>query len=213
MENLPYFFGGALITLGISVAAWFFGLPLSLGIAIARVNHIPLLAPVFAVYVSFLRSLPLPLLVMLFYFGLPVTGLNLDPLVAGVMALALNTSAFNSEIWRSAMLNFPVEQLDAAKAVGMTSMQAFWRITLPQIWRASIPNFTNEATLLIKASPAIGIIGIDDLTRRAGKLAASNYEPLSTIAIGIGMYILVLVSVSLLSRVITLRLHQTYELV
>jgi len=213
MENIPYFLGGALTTFSFTCCAWVLGMPLSLGIAIARVNRIPILAPILGVYVSFLRSLPLPLLVMLFYFGLPVTGINLDPLVAGVIALALNTSTFNSEIWRSAMLNFPIEQLDAAKAVGMTSMQAFWRITLPQIWRASIPDLTNEATLLIKASPAIGIIGIDDLTRRASKLAASNYEPLSTIAIGMGMYILVLVAVSLFSRLLTLRLHQSYELV
>ena len=189
------------------------GIPLSLGIAIVRVRRIAVLSPFLAVYVSFIRSLPLPLLVMFFYFGLPILGINLDPFVAGIIALALNTSTFSSEIWRAAILNFPHEQLDAAKSVGMTTKQAFWRIAFPQIWRESIPTLTNEMTLLVKASPAIGIIGIDDLTRRAGKLAASNYEPLPTIATGMLIYVIVLLAVSLTSRVMEQHFQRKYQLV
>jgi polar amino acid transport system permease protein len=200
VENLSYFAIGALVTLLVSLSGWLIGIPLSLLIAIVRVRRVRVLAPLFSLYVSFLRGIPLPLLIMLFYFGLPVAGINLNPFVAGIIALALNTSSFNSEIWRAAMLNFPLEQLDAAKSVGMTEKKAFWRIIFPQIWRSNLPNFTNEVTLLIKASPAIGIIGIDDLTRRAGKLAASNYEPLSTIAIGMAMYVVILMAISLTSR-------------
>jgi polar amino acid transport system permease protein len=200
VENLPYFATGALVTLLVSLSGLLIGIPLSLLIAIIRVRRVRIIAPLFSLYVSFLRGIPLPLLIMLFYFGLPVAGIDLNPFVAGIIALALNTSSFNSEIWRAAILNFPLEQLDAAKSVGMTEKQAFWRIIFPQIWRSNLPNFTNEVTLLIKASPAIGIIGIDDLTRRAGKLAASNYEPLSTIAIGMAMYIVILMAISLTSR-------------
>ncbi len=202
-----------MITFLVSITAWMIGIPLSLCIAIARVKRIPVITPVLAVYVSFIRSLPLPLLVMFFYFGLPATGINLDPFIAGIIALALNTSTFSSEIWRAAILNFPPEQLDAAKSVGMKANQAFWRITFPQIWRESIPTLTNEMTLLVKASPAIGIIGVDDLTRRAGKLAASNYEPLTTIATGMMIYMLVLLAISLTSRIIEQHFQRKYELV
>jgi polar amino acid transport system permease protein len=200
VENLSYFATGALVTLLVSLSGLLIGLPVSLLIAIVRVRRVRIIAPLFSLYVSFLRGIPLPLLIMLFYFGLPVAGIDLNPFVAGIIALALNTSSFNSEIWRAAILNFPLEQLDAAKSVGMTEKKAFWRIIFPQIWRSNLPNFTNEVTLLIKASPAIGIIGIDDLTRRAGKLAASNYEPLSTIAIGMAMYVVILMAISLTSR-------------
>lgn len=213
LENLQFFLGGAVITFLVSTAAWVIGVTLGLLIALARTKRLPGIAPLLALYVSFIRSLPLPLLVMLFYFGLPVAGIDLDPFVAGIIALALNSSTFNSEIWRSAILNFPPEQLDAARSIGMTAKQAFWRITFPQIWRESIPTLTNEMTFLVKASPAIGVIGIDDLTRRAGKLAASNYEPLPTIMTGMLMYALVLLAISLTSRMVDRHFQRKFELV
>jgi ABC-type amino acid transport system permease subunit len=60
----------------------------------------------------------------------------------------------------------------------MTRRVAFWRIVFPQIWRSSLPSLVNEMTLLIKASPAIAIIGVVDLTRKARQIAAVTYEPL-----------------------------------
>lgn len=212
MENFQYFWGGTLITVVVSAAAWAIGVPLGLLIAVLRVKRLIGIAPMLALYVSFIRSLPLPLLVMLFYFGLPVLDWNLNPLSAAVVALSLNTSAFNSEIWRAAIINFPAGQLEAAKSVGMVDQQTFWRIILPQLWRVSLPMLTSEMTLLVKASPAIGIIGIDDLTRRAGKLAASNYEPLPTMIVGIVLYAAVLSTLSLLSRSLEQRLQHNYEL-
>jgi His/Glu/Gln/Arg/opine family amino acid ABC transporter permease subunit len=213
LENFQYFLSGLLITVIVSATAWAIGSPLGLLIAMLRVKRLLGIAPMLALYVSFVRSLPLPLLVMLFYFGLPVLGWNLDPLPAAIAALALNTSAFNSEIWRAAILDFPIGQLEAAKSVGMVGQQTFWRIILPQLWRASLPMLTNEITLLVKASPAIGIIGIDDLTRRAGKVAASNYEPLPTIITGMVLYAVVLLTLSLVSRSLEQRLQHKYELI
>lgn len=213
MENFQYFWGGTLITVIVSAAAWAIGVPLGLLIAVLRVKRLIGIAPMLALYVSFIRSLPLPLLVMLFYFGLPVLNWNLNSLSAAIAALSLNTSAFNSEIWRAAIINFPTGQLEAAKSVGMVDQQAFWRIILPQVWRVSLPMLTSEMTLLVKASPAIGIIGIDDLTRRAGKLAASNYEPLPTMIVGIVLYAAVLSTLSLVSRSLEQRLQHKYELI
>jgi polar amino acid transport system permease protein len=209
VDNWQYIISGAIATFVVSLAGWIVGMPLSLAIALIRIRKVWAIAFLLTVYVSLLRSLPLPLLVLLLYFGLPAIGINLDPFVAGTISLALNTSSFNSEIWRGAILNFPSEQIDAAKSVGMTSKQAFWRIAFPQIWRANLPNFVSEATFLIKASPAIGIIGIDDLTRRAGKLAASNYEPLPTIAMAMAMYVAILLTISLISRPIALNSNQS----
>lgn len=211
VNDIQYFLNGALVTFLVTLAGWIVGIPISLAIALARIRRIWAIAPLLAVYVSLLRSLPLPLLILLLYFGLPATGITLDPFVAGIISLALNTSSFNSEIWRSAILNFPSEQLDAATSVGMTDKQAFWRIVFPQIWRTNLPNFINEITLLVKASPAIGIIGIDDLTRRASKLAASNYEPLPTIATGAIAYIVMLLAISLTSRPIERYFQHKYQ--
>src|SRR5207244_13490642 len=111
-------------------------------------------------------------------FVLHAVGCSDVPRPAGVTALALHTAALSAEIWRAAIMDFPRGQLEAALAMGMTGSVAFRRIVFPQIWRASLPALVNEMTLLIKASPAVAIIGVVDLTRKARQIAATTYEPL-----------------------------------
>ncbi|WP_319421817.1 amino acid ABC transporter permease [Pleurocapsa sp. FMAR1] len=213
MGNLEYLLYGLLVTCAASLVGVVIGIPLGLAIALCRVKRIPVLSPLLAVYVSFIRSLPLVLLVLWLYFGMPMLGIDLNAFVAGSIALALNHSAFISEIWRSSIMNFPVKQIEAAKAYGLTDNHAFVRIILPQVWRTSLPAIANEITFIIKASPAIGVIGIDDLTRRASKLAASNFQPLAMTAIAMLLYIIVLFAVTRLTRRLDYRLQQRYELV
>lgn len=213
MGNFEYLLYGLLVTCAASLVGVAIGIPLGLAIALCRVKRILVLSPILAVYVSFIRSLPLVLLVLWLYFGMPMLGIDLNAFVAGSIALALNHSAFISEIWRSSIMNFSVEQVEAAKAYGMTDNQAFVRIILPQVWRTSLPAIANEITFIIKASPAIGVIGIDDLTRRASKLAASNFQPLAMTAIAMLLYIIVLFAVTRLTRRIDYRMQRRYELV
>ncbi|HEY9647702.1 MAG TPA: amino acid ABC transporter permease, partial [Chroococcidiopsis sp.] len=213
VPELLLFLQSAVITCLVSVTGCAIGIPLGLAIAVGRVRKVVALSPALAVYVSFIRSLPLVLFVMLFYFGLPMLGVNLNPYVAGILALALNNAAFSSEIWRGAIVDFPIEQLDAARAFGMTKKQAFWRIMLPQVWRASVTPIISEITLLIKASPAIGIIGVNDLTRRASALAASNFEPLKMLLIATLLYMIVILAITQIGRRVEHRLHNQYELV
>lgn len=212
MENWVFLVQGALITLVVSLVGCAIGVPLGLAIALARIKRIWGLSPILSVYVSFIRSMPLILFVLLFYFGIPIFGINLNAYVAGVLALALNNSAYTSEIWRSAIANFPQEQIEAAKAFGMTSNQSFRRIVMPQIWRASLPVLTSEVTLIFKASPAIGIIGINDLTRRASKLAASNFQPIAMMLIATLLYIVILLLLTRFSRSLDRHFQSKYEL-
>jgi len=150
---------------------------LGLALAAGRTGQAPLIRSACALYSSFVRAVPVVTFVLLIYFGLPRLGLALNPLPAAILALVLNTAAFNCEIWRAAIRDFPSGQLEAARAFGMTRRVAFWRVVFPQIWRASLPSLVNEMTLLIKASPAIAIIGVVDLTRKARQIAAVTYEP------------------------------------
>lgn len=212
MGNLEYLFYGLLITCAASLVGVAIGIPLGLAVALGRVKRIPVFSPMLSVYVSFIRSLPLVLLVLWLYFGMPMLGINLNAFWAGSVALALNHSAFISEIWRASILNFSVEQIDAAKAYGLTENQTFARIILPQVWRTSLPAISNEITFIIKASPAVGVIGIDDLTRRASTLAASNFQPLAMTAIAMLLYIIILFAVTRLTRTVDYRMQQRYEL-
>jgi His/Glu/Gln/Arg/opine family amino acid ABC transporter permease subunit len=169
---------GAGTTVAVCSMAIAAGLPLGLAIAAGRTGKNRILRFLCGLYSSFVRATPLVAFVMLIYFGLPALGVEFDPLPAAVISLTLTTAAFNSEIWRAGIADFSSGQLEAARSFGMTRRMAFWRIMFPQVWRRSISPIVNEMTLLIKASPAIAVIGVVDLTRKAREIAESTYAPL-----------------------------------
>jgi len=184
---------GAGTTVAVCSVAIVAGIPLGLAIAAGRTGRNAIVRFLCGVYSSFVRATPLVTFVMLIYFGLPALGIEFDPLPAAVLALALTTAAFNSEIWRAGIVDFPRGQLEAARSFGMTRRTAFWRIMFPQIWRRSVAPIVNEMTLLIKASPAIAVIGIVDLTRKARQVAESTYEPLPAFISAVVIYGIVLI--------------------
>lgn len=124
-------FSGAWTTLLLSLAGIALGLPLGLGLALLRWGRVPLLNPLVAVYVSLLRATPLVTLVLLLFFALPSAGVSLGPVTAGLLALTLNTAAFNCEVWRAALLDLPRDQIEAAQSVGMGRWLRLRRIVLP----------------------------------------------------------------------------------
>lgn len=195
---------GAATTVALCTLAIAAGMPLGLLIAAGRTSKNPILRFLCGLYASFVRAVPLVTFVMLIYFGLPALGIAFEPLQASVFALSLNTAAFNSEIWRAGIVDFSRGQIEAARAFGMTPRLAFWRIMFPQIWRKSLPLLVNEMTLLIKASPAIAVIGVVDLTRKARQIAESTYEPLpafgSAVIVYGGVLIMLVIGGRLLER-------------
>lgn len=89
-------------------------------------------------------------------FALPNAGIEIDPAPTAVLTLMLNTAAFNREIWRAALVDFPREQLDASVSFGMGGGAAFPCIIVPQIMRTCLPVLVDEMSLLIKGEPGRG---------------------------------------------------------
>jgi polar amino acid transport system permease protein len=184
--------GGAWTSAWISALAIAGGVPLGLLLALLREAQLPLFTQFVVLYVSLGRATPLVTLVLFTYFGAPTLGIELNPYATAVVALTMNTAAFNAEAWRAALRSFPREQLEAASAFGMTRMLMFRRIMLPQMWITSLPGLVNEMTLLTKASPAIAVIGIVDLTRVTNRIAAITYQPLPPILGAAVIYMLLI---------------------
>ena len=112
---------GAVVTVCLSLASIAIGLPLGLLLALVRWRGVPVLGRVVAVLVSLLRASPAVTLGLLIFFALPVAGIEIGTVPAAVTTLTLSTAAFNCEIWRGALVEFPRDQLDAARAAGMTA--------------------------------------------------------------------------------------------
>lgn len=193
-------FQGALTTLLLSAVGIALGLPIGLGMALIRWSRVPLAAPCVAAYVSLLRATPLVTLVLLLFFALPNAGISVGPMSAGILALVMNTSAFNCEVWRAALMDLPKDQIEAAKSVGMQRGLRLRRIVLPQIARVSLPGLINEMSLLIKVTPVLAVVGVVDITRAAVRIGAQTYEPLPPFFIALSIYLPIIFALVSLQR-------------
>jgi His/Glu/Gln/Arg/opine family amino acid ABC transporter permease subunit len=179
---------GAVVTVTLSLTGILIGLPIGLALAVLRWADVPVVARIVAVYVSILRATPLVTLLLLLFFALPNIGIAIGPISAAILALVMNTAAFNCEVWRAALMNFPKDQYEAAQSVGMNAGLRFRRIVLPQIVRGSLPGLVNEMSLLIKVTPVLAVVGVVDITRAAVRIGAETYEPLPPFLVAVALY-------------------------
>ena len=179
---------GAVVTVTLSVIGILIGLPIGLGLALLRWANVPVVARIVTVYVSILRATPLVTMLLLLFFALPNIGVPINPISAAILALVMSTSAFNCEVWRAALMNFPKDQYESAQSVGMRASLRFRRIVLPQILRVSLPGLVNEMSLLIKVTPVLAVVGVVDITRAAVRIGAQTYDPLPPFLVAVALY-------------------------
>lgn len=191
-------------TLLLSVTGILLGLPIGLGLALIRWARVPLANQFVMACVSLLRATPLVTLVLLLFFALPNAGIAVGPIAAAVIALTLNTSAFNCEIWRAALIDFPKDQLEAAQSVGMRRLTYLRRIVLPQIARSSLPALISEMSQVIKVTPVLAVVGVVEITRAAVRVGAETYEPLPPFLFALAIYLPIIYAL--------LRLQRRFEL-
>ena len=198
--DIAAIFQGAIVTITLSAIGILIGLPIGLGLALIRWANVPVAARIVMLYVSMLRATPLVTLLLLLFFALPNIGVPMSPVSAAILGLIMSTSAFNCEVWRSALMNFPKDQYEAAQSVGMNAGQRFRRIVLPQIIRVSLPGLVNEMSLLIKVTPVLAVVGVVDITRAAVRIGAQTYEPLPPFLVAIAIYVPIVFALVSLQR-------------
>ena len=168
----------ARFTLLISVLGIGLGLVIGALICAARLAPWTALRRFAAVWVSFLRGVPLLVQLLLVYYLLPVIGIDVPAMVAAVLTVGVCASAYISEIWRGAIGALPPGQSEAAAAIGMGPLDIWTRVILPQAISLSLPALANELILLVKASSLVSVVGILEITRSSQALAATTFRPL-----------------------------------
>jgi His/Glu/Gln/Arg/opine family amino acid ABC transporter permease subunit len=174
-----FFLRGVWMTAVMALLSLGLGLPLGLCLALARVQSRGLLSAPAAVYVEVMRGTPLLVQILFVYFVLPSVGIYLPAYASGVLALTLNASAYISEVIRAGILSIDAGQMEAARALGMSSWQAMRRIILPQAFRRVVPPLTNVGIALLKDSSLVSVIGLTELARTGQELASRYAAPLT----------------------------------
>ncbi|RQP04328.1 MAG: ectoine/hydroxyectoine ABC transporter permease subunit EhuC [Paracoccus sp. BP8] len=118
-------------------------------------------------YIEFFRGTSIFVQLFWIYFVLPMTGMQLTPMQAGVMALGLNVGAYGAEVVRGAILAVPRDQHEACVAVNLTRFQRMRHVILPQALPLMLPTFGNNAIELLKATSVVSLISLSDMTFQA----------------------------------------------
>lgn len=189
LEALPQIVASVPTTLLIVLLAIPVGWVAGLLIALARNARIPVLSQVLAVFVSFMRSVPLIVVLFVAYYSVPLLiqgycasiGLTVDvngvPAVAyAAVAFALDQAAYSSETFRSAINSVERGQVEAAESVGMTGFQAYVRVVLPQAFVTALPNLNGLFVGLVQGTSLAYYVGVYEITATSTLLANSSYS-------------------------------------
>lgn len=165
LAELKLFLEGAAVTIGLSVAAFMLALPVGLLLALGRLAEARRYRWLASAYVELFRGTPLLLQLYVLYFALAPL-VKLGPVTAAILGLALNYGAYEAEIQRGALLAVPRGQAEAARALGLTRLQALEHVLLPQSLRIALPSMTNDFVALLKDSSLVSVITVVELTKR-----------------------------------------------
>lgn len=187
---LPQLGWAALMTMEISILAMVIAVGLGATLALCRVYGGVLLDRLAQVYIEVVRGTPLLIQVLFIYYGLPKVGVQLDPFVAGVLALGLNYAAYEAENYRAGLLAVPRHQMEAAIALNMTESQALKNVIIPQAARMVLPPTTNDFISLIKDSSLVSVISLVELTKTYELISTTYYDYFGTGILVAAMYLL-----------------------
>ena len=174
-------YGGALLAgLALTVALTFvviaLALVLAIPVALLRMSQSLALRTLAGIYVEVIRGTPLLLQLVYIYYVLPSIGINLNPIVAAIVGLTLNYTAYMSEVYRGGILAVPRNQWEAAATIGMTRARAFRRIILPQALKIVTPALGNYFISLFKDTALASVVTVQELTFTGQIISARSYQ-------------------------------------
>ncbi len=196
-NNIRFLLSGLGNTVLLSLTAISISIVVGLLVALPGLSERPALRRFNRVYVELVRAVPILVLILWVYYGLPqVTGLAINVFWAGVIALALSDSAFQAEIFRAGIQSINRGQYEAAHSISLNYRDTMRYIILPQAIRRILPALGNQLVYMLKMSSLVSVIGMQELTRKANELVVSEYRPLEIYTVLVLEYLVLIMVVS-----------------
>ena len=203
---VPLLAEGTVVTLYVSFFAGIIGTFAGIVFGLLSLSNIKPIEWVIRVYVDFVRGTPLLIQIFLVFFALPVVGITLNEIWAGIAALAFNLAGYAAEIVRGGVGAVEKGQTEAAKSIGMTRSKILVYILLPQAARQMVPPFTNEMITMIKSSSLLSVISVYELTRSGQAIISVHFVPFEIYGLLALYYWVMITTLSWLTRRLESRL-------
>ena len=198
--NLPELLEGAKITVAASLFAILLGTFIGVAAGIAEQSRYRWLRLLVGGYVSFFRGTPLFVQILVIYFLLPAVGLDIPRFTTGVIALALNSGAYISQMIGGAITAIPDGHIQAARALAMPRHKIWRRIIVPQAFRLILPPLTVEFSSLVKNSAFLSVIGVVELTRAGQQIISVTFQPTQTWVVVALIYFVMCFAIGIVAR-------------
>ena len=179
--SFDFLMSGLQMTLVISAITLVLAMVAGLAIALLDMSRFPPARWLGVTFGEIIRNTPILVQLLWVYYVLPIVfGVRIEALAALIIGLALYQAAFISEVYRSGIQSVPVGHREAAQVLGLSPLQSFRRIVLPQAIKMTLPPLASNFVQLIKFSSLGAVISVSEITRRGMELSATNFRPLET---------------------------------
>jgi octopine/nopaline transport system permease protein len=198
ITSLPKLLSAAVVTLKLLSLSLFFGIFIGLIFAILRLNKNPFINKLAYGYSYVFRGTPLLVQIFIIYFGLGqieyfrstfLWVIFKEPYWCAIIAFALNTGAYTSEILRSAFQTIKPGIIEAGKSLGISSKIILYKIQIPVAIRQSLPAYGNEIILMMKGTSLASTVTLMDITGVAKHIVSTTYKPLEVFLLAGGIYL------------------------
>lgn len=188
LDLLPGLLRGAGLTMQLAIYSTLLGGALAFASGIGKLSHVWIIRALSVTYIEVFRGTSLLVQMFWLYFALPLLGVRLDPMAAGVLALALNIGAYGAEVIRGALQAVPTGQKEAVTALNMGSRHALWHVYLPQALPEMMPPFGNLVVQNLKNTALVSLITLTDLTFAAQNLRNLTFQTVPIYTITLVLY-------------------------
>lgn len=185
--------GGMVVSIEIFLLTLLFSLPLGLVVAFGRMSKNGIIKGIVKIYIAIMRGTPLMLQLIVVYFApFYVFGIKISQsyrFVAVIIAFSINYAAYFAEIYRAGIESIPIGQYEAAKVLGYSRVQAFFKIIFPQVVKRILPPVTNETITLVKDTSLAFVIAVAEMFTIAKQIAAKQASVSALMVAGLFYFI------------------------
>ena len=191
-----YFVKGVWYTIVITIFSVLIGIVLGIILALMRLSSNKILHWIAVAYIEFIRGTPQMVQILFVYFGIGYLISNLSAIVAGIIAIGLNSGAYVAEDIRSGIDSLPKGQTEAARSLGLSQAKAYRYVIIPQAIKNIWPALGNELMTLLKDSSLVSIIGVSELMYQTQLIQTSTYRGVLPLIIAMIIYFIMTFSLT-----------------
>lgn len=209
LNSLPQMLEGALVTMEIAILSMLIGIAIAIALTLFRLSGNRVLSAIAATWVEIARNTPALFQIYMVHFGLGGFGVHLSPYLSLLIGIAFNNAGYLTENFRGALKAIPETQTRAARSLGMTPIQAFQNVIMPQMLRISFLPMTNQMVWAILMTSLGAVVAMNtDLYGVTSDLNARTFRTFELFAIAAVIFYLITKAITLSARLIAARLFR-----